>query len=153
VVTSIAGSHTLSATYSGDANYAAAGPITRTYTVTSAAVAKITLSSTANPAQRCAPVTFSVAVAGGAGDSMPTGRVELKNGSTVLAAAYLLDGRAAFTTSALTLGENLLTASYAGDAHNSAGTSAVLKEMVVSGGSCSVIQPLRMPGERSHQPY
>ncbi|MGA7312378.1 MAG: Ig-like domain repeat protein [Silvibacterium sp.] len=93
VVTSVTGTHTLSATYSGDANYAAAGPITRTYTVTEAASkpATVKLSSTPNPARRCNLVMFSVEVAG-AGAEKPTGKVEVRKGSTVLATADLNNG-------------------------------------------------------------
>jgi hypothetical protein len=146
VVTSVTGTHTLSASYSGDANYAAAGPITRTYTVTAAPAVKpssLTLSSLTNPAQQCKPVTFSVTVTGGNGDN-PTGIVELKKGAQVLGKADLKNGKATLTTSALTAGINLLTASYMGDANHSAATSGVLRQMVHLR-SCSVhpLQPLQ----------
>jgi hypothetical protein len=148
VVTSVTGTHTLSATYSGDANYAAAGPITRTYTVTAAASkpATVKLSSTPNPARRCNLVTFSIEVAG-AGAEKPTGKVELRKGSTVLATADLNNGAARLTTFALTAGKNLLTARYMGDARNGAATSAVLAETVLSAGSCIIMQPVRPPTE------
>ncbi len=156
VVTSVTGTHTLSATYAGDTNYAAAGPITRTYTVTAAAaVTKVTLSSTANPVQRCNRVTFSILVAG-QGAEKPTGKVELRKGSTVLASAELKNGSARLTIFAPTAGVNLLTAHYDGDAQNSAATSAALEEMVLRtwrSGACSIITPVRPPvqkGPTSH---
>jgi hypothetical protein len=138
VVTSVTGTHTLSATYSGDSNHAAAGPITRTYTVT--AVPAVKLSSLTNPAQQCKAAKFSVVVTGTNGDN-PTGNVELKKGSLVLGRADLKNGTATLTTSALTAGINLLTATYGGDASNSAATSGVLRQMVQLR-SCS-IHPLR----------
>jgi hypothetical protein len=146
VKTSATGSHTLSASYSGDANYAAAGPITRTYTVTAAPAVKpssVKLSSLTNPAQQCKPVTFSVAVSGENGDN-PTGNVELKKGAQVLGKADLKNGTATLTTSALPAGINLLTASYGGDVSHSASTSGVLRQMVHLR-SCSVhpLQPLQ----------
>jgi len=152
VVTSVTGTHTLSATYAGDANYSAVGPITRTYTVTSAAVAKVTLSSAANPVQRCYPVTFSVLVAG-QGAEKPTGKVELRKGSTVLASAELKNGNARLTTLALTVGANLLTAHYEGDARNGAATSTELEEMVLRARSCNIVEPVRAPGQRGSALY
>jgi large repetitive protein len=149
VVTSIGGSHTLATAYSGDANYAAAGSITRTYTVTAAASkpATVKLSSKPNPAQRCKPVTFSIVVSGSSGEE-PTGKVELKKGATMLAVADLKNGKATLTTWALTVGANLLTASYLGDSKNGAATSTVLQEMV-SPGLCNIIEPVRDPWERA----
>jgi hypothetical protein len=144
VVTSVTGTHTLSATYTGDTNYAAAGPITRTYAVTAAALTKVTLSSTANPMQRCSPATFYVLVAG-QGAEKPTGKVELRNSSTVLASAELNNGSARLTTAALTIGPNPLTAHYDGDAQNVAATSAVLEQMVMRVGTCSIQRPVLPP--------
>jgi len=143
VVTSVTGTHTVSASYSGDANYSPAGPITRTYTVTAAALkpAAVRLSSTPNPAKRCSPVTFSVEVAG-VGAKKPTGKVELLRGSTVVATADLNNGAARLTTSSLAVGANLLSARYAGDATHGAATSAVLRETVLPG-SCNILQPMR----------
>jgi hypothetical protein len=147
VTLSTTGTHTLSATYSGDTKYAAVGPITRTYAVTAAAVTKVTLSSTANPAQRCTPATFFVLVAG-QGAEKPTGKVELRKGPTVLASAELNNGAARLTTFALTIGPNPLTAHYVGDAQNPAATSAVLEQMVSRVGSCNIQGPVRPPVQR-----
>ena len=140
VVTSVTGPHTLSATYSGDPNYAAAGPITRTYTVTAAA-SKTALTSSANPAKYCTPVDFSVSVTGTSGVK-PTGKVELKKGTMVLATATLNNAAAKLSTSALPVETNMLTASYSGDARNEASTSPAIKQIVLSGsGSCSAFVP------------
>jgi hypothetical protein len=130
------GSHTLSASYSGDANYAPAGPITRTYTVTSAATAK--LASSANPATNCEPVTFTITVTG-EDDTKPTGKVLLMKGSTVLATATLSEGEAKVSTSALTVGKNVLNARYEGNAKYSAATSEPLTQMIMGG--CEQAEP------------
>jgi hypothetical protein len=126
---SATGSHTLSATYSGDVNHAAAGPVTRTYTVTAAA-SIVKLSSSANPATKCKPVVFSITVDGASG-AKPTGTVALKKGSSVLATATLNQGQAKVSTSALTSGKNVLNASYKGDARNRAATSAAFTQTVL----------------------
>jgi hypothetical protein len=133
--------HTLSATYSGDANYAAAGPVSVTLTVTAAvlATAKPNLTSLINPATNCKSVAFSITVAG-TGNVLPTGKVSLKKGSTVLATATLNGGKATVSTSALTLGKNVLDASYAGDAKYGAATSAAVTQTIVA--SCP-LQPLQ----------
>jgi hypothetical protein len=52
---------------SDGANYAAAGPITRSYNVTAAAASKTLLASLKNPALACEPVEFSVRVTGTSG--------------------------------------------------------------------------------------
>jgi len=139
------GTYNLSATYSGDANYAAAGPITRSYNVTAAAAAsKTSLASLANPTMECKPVEFSVRVTG-TGGTHATGKVELKKGTTVLAAASLSNGGAKLSTSALTVGTNVLTASYQGDARNRASTSAPLSQVILSSGSSCSGMVLRNP--------
>ena len=77
------GSHTLSASYSGDANYAAAGPITRTYTVTAAAPpAASKVASPASAAANCSP-TVSAAAAIRLNENQSIGQVLLNKGSAV----------------------------------------------------------------------
>jgi Bacterial Ig-like domain (group 3) len=134
VTETVTGTHTLSATYSGDANYNPTGPVSRTYTVTAAAKPSTTkLISSMNPAESCQHVDFTVTVSGTSG-STPSGTVSLKNGSTVLGSASLSKGTATLWTSMprLAVGTNLLTAHYAGDAKNAASISAVLSQVVSS---------------------
>ena len=80
-------SHTLSATYSGDTNYAAGGPISVSITVTGTvpppAVTLVPMMSTATS---CGPLSFEVAVTGKAG-SVPTGAVQLMDGQSQVASA------------------------------------------------------------------
>jgi len=142
VVTSIIGTHTLSATYSGDANYAAAGPLTRTYAVTAAAA--VVLTSSANPASKCTRLVFSTVVTGSSG-ATPTGKVELKKGSTVLAITTLNHGEAKLSTSALSVGTNMLIASYEGDAEHSASTSKPFKQVILPIASCNITRPRPIP--------
>jgi hypothetical protein len=135
VTQTTAGTHTLSASYSGDTNYAAAGPITRTYTVT-AAPALVKLTSSANPAASCVSPAISVTVTG-ANEAKPTGKVTLKKGSTVLGAAVLNEGRATIAASGLTAGNNIISATYEGDAAHGSVTSAPVNQVVSSSG-CTV---------------
>lgn len=147
VTESVAGTHTLSATYSGDANHNPAGPVSRTYSVTAAALpSKTTLISAANPAEYCHPVDFTVTVSGASGVA-PTGTVSLKKGTTVLASASLSKGVAMLSSpiDVLAVGTNLLTASYAGDARNAASNSAALSQVISSRGSACVSLPTLAP--------
>ena len=136
------GNHTLTATYSGDANYSAAGPLSRVVTVTAAskATSKVMLKAKANPASSCDPVSFSVSIANasteGSSTEAPTGKVQLMEGKVVLASSMIVDGAATFTVSALPAGSHVLTAEYGGDSHHDAAASASLNETVTKGTAC-----------------
>lgn len=136
VKTSVTGPHMLAATYSGDANYAAAGPISEPFTVSAASAKKETtttkLKSSVNPAEACKAVTFTATV-DGKGGPKPTGDVELWNGSALLVTATLKDGSAKLKTTGLVAGTDMLTAVYSGDPKNEASTSAELKQEVKGG--------------------
>ena len=127
------GTATLAAVYSGDGNYASAGPVTRTVTVDAAKVkAVVDVKAKANPATTCEGLVFSAEVTG-EGTVKPTGEVELKEGGKVLTEAKLSNGVATLTSPKLAAGVYSLTASYLGDATHAESTSAPLKETVVSG--------------------
>jgi Bacterial Ig-like domain (group 3) len=148
VTESVTGTHTLSATYSGDANHNPAGPVSESYSVTAAAQpSKVTLTSSANPAEYCQTVDFTVTVAGASGVT-PTGTVSLKRGTNVLDSASLSKGMAMLSSSTATLavGTNLLTASYTGDAKNAASTSAAFSQVISPRGSACVSLPTLAPG-------
>jgi Bacterial Ig-like domain (group 3) len=133
VTSSVVGTHTLAATYSGDSNYAAAGPISETYKVTAAAASKgktaTILKSSVNPATVCKPVTFTSTVDGNDGGK-PTGDVEIWNGSILLGTATLKNGSATLSTSWLPAGTNMLKATYVGDQTHEASASTELKQVV-----------------------
>lgn len=108
------GSHSITASYSGDTNFSAASA------ALSQAVNKdassVTVSASANPSVfgQSVLVTATVsAVAPGAG--APTGSVSFSDGGTSLGSANLANGQASFTLPALTIGSHSITASYAGD--------------------------------------
>jgi Bacterial Ig-like domain (group 3)/Autotransporter beta-domain len=84
------------------------------------------LSSSQNPSVFGQPVTFTSKVTG----SAPTGLVTFLDGGTQIGSAALSGGAASFTTSALSVGNHSITASYGGDANNNPGTAAVLVQSV-----------------------
>jgi len=143
VASTVVGVHTLAATYSGDANYAASGAISRTFTVTAAAAklpATVKLSVSANPSISCRSVVFSAAVAGTTG-AAPTGTIVLKDGTRVLATASLNNGAAILPASLLSIGSHMVTATYGGDAVHASSTSTAVKEVVTPSMQCSSLRP------------
>jgi hypothetical protein len=135
-------SHTLSATYNGDSNYAATGPVSVSVTVTAVKVgASITFSPMASTSS-CAPKEFSVAVTS-ASKTLPTGDVSILDGSRLLASGALSNGRVTLSTARLGPGSHTLIAHYAGDSHYLPGDSRALVE---AGGAAVSCQPL-LPGK------
>jgi hypothetical protein len=129
-----AGTHTISASYSGDSNYAADNSNSITQTVNGIA-SQTTLSSSANPVAVGASVTFTATVSSTEGQgpgTTPSGRVVFADAGTPINSAVLVNGKATFTTSTLTQGPHKITAAYSGDGIYSASTSAVLNETVGS---------------------
>ena len=109
----IAGTQTITATYSGDANFTGSSG-TASQTVSSAATSATTttLLGSPNPSSVGQPVTFTAIVTSQTGT--PTGSVLFFSGSTVLGIANLNNGSATLSVSTLPSGTNLVQASYGG---------------------------------------
>jgi sugar lactone lactonase YvrE len=122
-----AGTYSITAAYTGDANDAASTSGATSLTV-SLATTTTTVTVTPNPALVGSAVTITAKVAGNGGT--PTGTVNfIANGNT-LAAASLSGGTASFITPALAPGTYSITASYLGDAADSPSTSSPVSEVV-----------------------
>ncbi len=131
-----AGSHTIVASYSGNAtNAVSSGTLTQTITGSGGAVVTTTaLTSSINPANVGNPVTFTATVTG----SAPTGTVTFTDGGAAIGcnAVPVVSGlayTAQCTSSALALGTHNIMASYSGDAGNMA-SSGTLAEVINSFG-------------------
>jgi hypothetical protein len=123
------GTHSIVATYAGDANDAGATSPAYTETVGKASTTT-TLASAANPSASGQTVTFTVTVHGGA--TAVTGTVALADsGNTIATASVGANGAASFTTSTLAVGAHSLTAIYSGDANYTTSTSAVVSQRVL----------------------
>jgi hypothetical protein len=120
-----AGTHSITATYSGDANNSGSTSAVVAETVNKAATTAA-LVATPNPATAGTAVTLSAAVS----PATATGTVQFLDGATVLGAATLNRGLASLTTSTLAAGTHSITAAYSGDANNSGSTSAAVAETV-----------------------
>jgi hypothetical protein len=117
------GSDPITASYSGDAGN---NPVTASATQpVSKAAPTVTLISSANPSTTNQPVTFTASVPISA-----TGTVTYLDGTTVLGTGTIVNGVATLTTGLLAAGSHTVTASYSGDANNSAATSAPLTQTV-----------------------
>ncbi|MGD0910259.1 MAG: Ig-like domain repeat protein [Terracidiphilus sp.] len=141
VASTTTGANTLSATYGGDTNYAADGPITRSITVNSAAVKiqpEVAVASSANPATACSAISFSFTVSGTSGET-PTGTVKLMNGTDLIGNASLTNGAGTLPGVHLAAGTNVLTAQYSGDTTHESSTSSPFKQ-VVSEIGCAVLR-------------
>jgi hypothetical protein len=103
------GSDTITATYSGDGSYnTAAGTVTQTVTK---ANSTSTLTSSPNPSLPGSSVTFTDTIL----PSGATGTVTFSMGSTTLGTSNVSGGVATFASSTLSLGSDLITATYSGD--------------------------------------
>src|SRR5205085_2175718 len=107
-----AGTHQITAAYTGDSVYSISAA---TLTQLIAAVASTTtVTSSLNPSPVNQAVTFTTTVTA-TDSSIPAGTVTFTDGTTTLGTASLdAAGKATFTTSTLTAGSHTITAAYAG---------------------------------------
>jgi hypothetical protein len=106
--------HTLAATYSGDSNYAAAGPISVSITIKAAAKVTFTAPAAGATLAHGTKVTFAVTVTSSSGTT-PTGSVKFALDGSSVGSATLVSGRAVLKGGALTAGAHTVVATYSGD--------------------------------------
>jgi hypothetical protein len=133
------GTHSITATYSGDSSFTASTSAPLSQLVTKATTTTELLSSL-NPSVQGKCVTFTVVVSSLAGKA--TGRVEYLNGTTVLASVTLISSSAKYTTSKLPPGTNSITAVYEGDSNNVGSTSLPVSQFVVAASTTTLTSSL-----------
>jgi hypothetical protein len=119
------GTHTVSVSYSGDANFAVsngASPLTLTVNA-AGTTTTLKTSNTAPVFGDTLTLTATVAVNQPGGGS-PTGTVTFFDGTTQLGSAPVSGGTATFTTNSLSAGSHVLSASYSGDSNFVQSTTA-----------------------------
>jgi len=121
------GSHSLTASFAGNANYAASSSSALTQTVQQTAT-QTTLSSSGSTSLAGKPAAFSVAVTSTTG--VPAGQVSFRDGSTVLGTVTLSAGTATFSISTLGRGTHSITAVYLGNSNYVGSTSAAEQYVV-----------------------
>jgi hypothetical protein len=122
------GADSITATYSGDAEFSGSTSAAVNQAVGKAASRPELTVSSSSSTQREA-VTLMVTVLGQLG-GVPTGTVTFKAGAATVGAATLVGGSASLTTTVLPLGADSLTAVYVGDAHFRGSTSAAITHTV-----------------------
>ena len=120
-----AGSHTITASYSGDGNYNGATSAALSQTVNKAASGTVVAAS-ANPATLGQSVTFTATVT----PASATGSIQFLDGSTVLATVAVSGGSSSWSTASLSAGTHPISAAYSGDANYNGSASAALSESV-----------------------
>ena len=144
------GSHTLTAVYGGDTNFATSTSAPLTQIVNAEKQATVTTcNSSSNPSSRSATIRFTghlilyqSATRGSKIDSagvgldypLPTGTVTFYDGVTLLGTQTLSSSlEATLTISSLAVGSHAITAAYSGDDNYSGSTSDVLTQIVTPG--------------------
>jgi hypothetical protein len=121
------GPHSLTAAYSGDANFSTSTSSALNQTVNKAGTTT-TLTSSPNPSNTGQAVTFTATVS----PSTATGSVTFNDGATTLGTASLSSGKATFATASLAAGVHQVTASYSGDGNYNGSASGALNQQVNS---------------------
>jgi hypothetical protein len=120
------GSHSMTASYSGDVNSGASTSAAVLETVNKA-ISTVSVATSAPSITVGQSVTFTATVSG----VSPTGTVQFTDGGVDLGAAVALSGATAtLTTATLTAGSHLIAAIYAGDASNLVSASATVTQTV-----------------------
>lgn len=127
------GTHSITATFNGDANFEASTSSPLLQTVDKAATTT-SLVSSVNPSAPGQSVTFTATPSvTSPGSGSPSGTVTFKDGSSDLCASVALtSGSATCTTSALTSGTHAITAVYSGESRFHGSTSPEVSQVVGS---------------------
>lgn len=127
------GSHSIMATYYGDANYTRAASNTLAITV-AIAPTSVSLVSATSGISRVLSATVSSQYA-----TVPDNEtVTFYDGQTLLGTAKTVSGSASFSYNSLSTGTHSFTASYGGDANFAPSTSPVVSSGQGSGSSCNI---------------
>ncbi len=135
-----AGTHSLSAVYSGDTKFAGSSSGAVTETVAGKTNSTTSLTASPNPVASGQPVTLSASVI----PATATGTVTFLDGGSSVGSAALSGGKASISVS-LTTGSHTLTASYGGDTATNGSTSNSVTEVVTGGTPLGPITPTTLP--------
>src|SRR5207248_619427 len=131
------GTHSITAVYSGDANFAGGSSPVLMQTVNKVGDSTSVASSN-NPSIFGSAVTFTATVTSSA-TGIPTGTVTFQDGPATLGTGMLSGGNATLTTSALTGGMHSITAIYGGDANFTGSTSPILTQTIGKAASSTTV--------------
>ena len=137
-----AGSHSITAEYTGDSNYTTSTSPATTVTITSVSTTTVVTYAPALPVFGEQVTLTATITPGSAFSPLPTGTVDFFNGSTLLGSGSVSNDVATLNTTALAVGNNSVTAQYLGDTNYSGSTSAVNLAAVVLAATTTTLSPL-----------
>src|SRR5205823_4041813 len=137
------GTHSITAVYSGDANFAGSTSPPLVQTVNKVGDSTSVVSSN-NPSIFGSAVTFTATVTSSA-TSIPTGTVTFQDGAATLGTGTLSVGTAPLTTSGLGGGAHSITAIYGGDASFTGSTSPILTQTIGKAASSTAVASANNP--------
>jgi Big-like domain-containing protein len=141
------GTHSITATYSGDATFAGSSS-NAVSQVVNKATTTLTLGGSPNPSALGQVVTLAASVTAAPGAGIPTGTVTFFDGGTTLGTATVSSGLASLSTSSLTVGSHLITASYGGDASFKPAASNIFTQTIGTGLSSTTLSVSPNPAAR-----
>jgi hypothetical protein len=125
-----AGTHSITASYGGDANFLGSASAALSQVVNKGGAA-VVVTSSVNPSLFGQTVGFTATVTAVApAIGAPSGTVTFSDGGTPFGTATLSGGRAGIATAALGAGSHSITASYSGDGNFTSAVSGVLGQVV-----------------------
>lgn len=139
-----AGTHTVTAAYQGDSDYA---PSTSTQIITetiSQTATATTLFTSATSSISGRPITLKANVAA-TGGSVPTGTVDFMNGNILLGTRTLSNGIASFIISDLGVGTDSVTAIYSGDSNDITSKSLSIVITVLQAPTTTIVSSSQSP--------
>ena len=139
------GTHSITASYSGNGSFTASTTATALTQTVNQSATKTSVVSSAKPSSFGQSVTITATVsATGLGSGVPTGSVYfyLDGSTTPLDTAALTAGSASFTTNALAVGSHSITAVYGGDGNFTTSTSAALTQTVKKDATTTIISSI-----------
>jgi len=146
VQTLAGGTDSITAAYSGDANFSTSPSNTVSQIVRQQGTNTV-LTSPGVPAVFGQSVTFTVTVnPQSAGTGPPTGTVALMNGSNPVGSGTLTAGSVTISVAALPAGMDSITAVYAGNTSFTGSTAAGFTQTVIQAGTFTVLTPSSNPG-------
>ncbi len=126
------GTSTITATYSGDSNYAASTSAADAVTIARATTITAVSFSPASPVLDQDVTLTATITPATTGPAAPSGTVEFFEGSTLLGSGTVSNDVATLVTTALPLGTSSVTAEYIGDGNYTGSTSPAVSVTVVS---------------------
>lgn len=129
-----AGSHSITAVYSGDANYAGASSAAISQVVK--AISTVTIQSSAATAPYGQAVQFTATLS----PPSATGSIQFVDTGASLGTAAISNGAASITVSTLAVGSHSITAVYSGDGNDTAGASAAISQLITKDNTTTTLQ-------------